>query len=196
MAVIPTPEPPYERRVVRPGRFLGRLQQHGSSACSADNFTAIVAALFRSRMVAYCGVTKDLPKVLPEELQVIRYDVVDSAKKRVNALHQNAALAFIIVLHPLLVLIFLIVRISYYSVPVAGEFGLVSVLAGYLPPSNDILCGAGLSGTTKDSLRLVIRKDRDVDHGPGQVRLRYEVEESQPRRRHSTARLRRRVKYF
>ena len=74
--------------------------------------------------------------------------------------------------------------------------GLSEGLAGYLPPSNDILCGAALPGTTKDSLRLVIRKYQDADYGLGQVRLRYEVEESQPRRKHSTARLRRRVKYF
>jgi hypothetical protein len=160
------------------------------------HFTAIVASLFWSRMVAYCGVTKTLPNITAEELPQIRYGVTDSATRRVRVLRQNGALAFIIVLHPLLALTLLIVRMSNFSVPVAGDFGLVSILAGYLPSSDDILCGAGLSGTTKEGVRLVIRKDRDTDYGPGHVRLRYEIEESHSRKKHSTATLRRRVKYL
>jgi hypothetical protein len=160
------------------------------------HFTAIAAALFRSRMVASCGVTKDLPKIPVQELPEIRCNVTDSAKKRVNALHQSGALAFIIVLHPLLALVLLIVRISSCSKPMAGDFGLVSVLAGYHPSQRDILCGAGLSGSTKKGVRLVIREDEDNSYGHGQVRLRYEVEESRQRRKHVTATLGRKVKYL
>ena len=136
------------------GDFLGELETGKLDEKGKVRLTAVVSALFWSRLAAYCGIDSPTNHLSSDDLAQFKYHRADQAWKTVIVLKRSPLLALILLAHPIIALALLIVRISFCSAPVSGGFGLISVLAGHRSNGGDILSGAGLSGDVKDPIEL------------------------------------------
>ncbi|TLD11676.1 hypothetical protein E2P81_ATG10423 [Venturia nashicola] len=78
-------------------------------------------------------------------------------------------------LQPLLILVFLTLSLWLHSTPIAGGFGLISILAGLEPDSIRLLAGAGLSGDLEKPTKLIISTTHGSDANSSQGDVKYVV---------------------
>ncbi|KAF2180182.1 hypothetical protein K469DRAFT_693343 [Zopfia rhizophila CBS 207.26] len=78
----------------------------GTALAAQLRCTAIVAALFWSRLRAYCGISYNPSGFMQEERKQLQYHVNDSAPKSDLMLHQPKLLAFVLLIKPILALVF------------------------------------------------------------------------------------------
>ncbi|CAG7558989.1 unnamed protein product [Fusarium equiseti] len=177
------------------GDFLGELETGKLDEIGKVRLTAVVSALFWSRLAAYCGIDSPTNHLSSDDLAQFRYHRADQAWKTVIVLKRSPLLALVLLAHPIIALILLIVRIAFCSSPVSGGFGLISVLAGHRSNGGDILSGAGLSGDTKDRIELSFDISGESCDGGGE-RLAFQLRKARNSRHRDQRNLVPKVKYY
>lgn len=99
------------------------------------------------------------------------YPVDDTVVYIRPTLRKSGWLYLVLTIQPLLLLLIIGTSLMFYSTPVTGGFGLVSILSGINPRTLDTLSGAGLSGELSESVKLAIRPTRDDHDGT----IRYDI---------------------
>ncbi|KAL2672714.1 hypothetical protein Neosp_013428 [[Neocosmospora] mangrovei] len=121
--------------------------------------TAVVSALFWSRLTAYCGIDSTTRELSEAELSQVQYYVKDLASTTVYVMKSSPGLAMVLLAQPIVGLILFCSRIILKSSPISGNFGLMNVLAGYKSRNGKMLMGAGLSGEASEPIELIIYED-------------------------------------
>ncbi|KAJ4262919.1 hypothetical protein NW762_006532 [Fusarium torreyae] len=166
--------------------FVGGLDTRELTEEGQIRLTAVVSALFWSRLTAFCGINSPVKDLIPSENEQFEYTRKDTARKAVPVLRASPILALVLLSHPVVDILLLSLRMILSSAPVSGGFGLISVLSGYKPKESDILRGAGLSGEGCERIELDFDKSGDTyEHGA--ERLQFQVGEARntqgPRRK-------------
>jgi len=177
------------------GDFLGEMETGKLDEKAMVRLTAVVSALFWSRLAAYCGIDSPTNHLPSDDLAQFRYHRADQAWKTVIVLKRSPLLALVLLAHPIIALVLLIVRISFCSAPVSGGFGLISVLAGYRSNEGDILRGAGLSGDATDRIELYFDISGESCDGEGE-RLGFQLRKVRNLRHRNQRNLVPKVKYY
>ncbi|KAF4945012.1 hypothetical protein FGADI_12271 [Fusarium gaditjirri] len=159
------------------GDFLGDLETGKLDEKGKARLTAVVSALFWSRLTAYCGIDSPTNHLPPDDLAQFKYHRTDQAWKTVVVLKRSPLLALVLLAHPIIGLVLLIARIAFCSSPVSGGFGLISVLSGHRSEESDILSGAALSGDVQERIALVFDRNGDRCDDGGE-RLRFRLREA------------------
>ncbi|KAF5588144.1 hypothetical protein FPANT_6676 [Fusarium pseudoanthophilum] len=159
------------------GDFLGDLETANLDEKGKVRVTAVVSALFWSRLAAYCGIDSPTNHLPPDDLAKFKYHRTDQAWKTVVVLKRSPLLALVLLVQPIIGLVLLTVRIVFCSSPVSGGFGLISVLAGHRTDEGHILSGAGLSGVVRGRIELAFDRDGDTCDDGGE-RLRFRLREA------------------
>ena len=112
-------------------------------------------------------------------MPMLKYQSPVYVSKTVLTLHRDRwALYFVLGIQPLLLLVFLAIRVVQWTTPVSSGFGLISLMAGMPRDGADILRGAAFSGELEKPVRLrigVVHNDDQLDRRSHGV-VEYELD--------------------